>query len=155
MLTYLLLPLLALACDSSSNGPTRPGTTGPDLYATARVAAVNQINAYRATKRLPPLAHCADADSCADQEAKHDSEVGQAHASFGSCGEQAQNECPGWPSSDAIVSGCLEMMWNEGPGSDYSKHGHYINMTNPAYTKVSIGFYTTPGGEVWSVQNFK
>ena len=45
-------------------------------------------------------------------------------------------------------------MWNEGPGEDWSQHGHYINMSNPAYTKVSIGFYTTPEGKIWCVQNF-
>jgi len=128
---------------------------GPDPYAQARGTAVDIINGYCATLSLPALAHWSEADLCADQEAKHDSEVNQAHASFGSCGEYAQNECPGWPSADAIVDGCLEMMWNEGPGSNYSQHGHYINMSNPNYTKVSIGFYMTPTGKVWSVQNFK
>ena len=42
----------------------------------------------------------------------------------------------------------------EGPGEPFSDHGHYINMTNESYTKVACGFYTTPGGAVWSVQNF-
>jgi hypothetical protein len=46
-------------------------------------------------------------------------------------------------------------MWNEGPGSDWSQHGHYINMSNPNYTMVAIGFYITSAGKVWSVQNFK
>ena len=144
-----------LGAGPNPNPNPGPGPDPSDPYGQARVDAVDAINAYRATVSLPALAHWSDADSCADQEAKHDSEVNQAHASFGSCGEWAQNECPGWPSSDAVVGGCLEMMWNEGPGSDYSQHGHYINMTNPNYTKVSIGFYTTPQGEVWSVQNFK
>jgi hypothetical protein len=27
-------------------------------------------------------------------------------------------------------------------------------MTDPAYTKVACGRYTTPSGEVWAVQNF-
>ena len=147
----LLATLSAPGCDESS---TSPGTPVTDTYAAVRVQAVNRINAFRATVSLPPLAHWSAADSCADQEAKHDSEVGTAHASFGSCNEQAQNECLGWPSPDSIVSQCLQQMWNEGPGSDFSTHGHYINMTNTSYTKVSIGFYTTPGGAVWSVQNF-
>lgn len=45
-------------------------------------------------------------------------------------------------------------MWEEGPGTDHREHGHYNNMTNPEYTKVAAGFYTTPSGEVWGVQNF-
>jgi uncharacterized protein YkwD len=49
----------------------------------------------------------------------------------------------------------MEQMWNEGPGKDFARHGHYLNMTNPQYTKVAIGFYTTREGKVWSVQNFK
>jgi len=148
----LLLTAFALGCDGDSKSPVGPGS---DPYATVRVQAVDKINDLRATISLSPLAHWAAADSCGDQEAKNDSELGQAHASFGSCNEQAQNECPGWPSADSIVSGCLQQMWNEGPGSDYATHGHYINMTNTSYTKVSIGFYTTPGGDVWSVQNFR
>ena len=59
------------------------------------------------------------------------------------------------PDKDAIATGCMEQMWNEGPGKDFARHGHYLNMTNPQYTKVAIGFYTTREGKVWSVQNFK
>jgi hypothetical protein len=46
-------------------------------------------------------------------------------------------------------------MWNEGPGEDFSKHGHYINMSSTKYTKVACGFWTTPKGSVWAVQNFR
>jgi cysteine-rich secretory family protein len=152
LVACILAAGLASGCNSSSKSPTAPAA---DPYASARVQAVAKINSFRSTVSLPPLAHWSAADSCADAEAKHDSEVGTAHASFPSCGEQAQNECPGWPSADAIVTQCLQQMWNEGPGADYSTHGHYINMTNTSYTKVSIGFYTTPGGSVWSVQNFR
>ena len=126
-----------------------------DPYAEARVQVVKQINAYRAKVKLPPLKHWAEADSCSDQEAKHDSKVNQPHASFGHCSEMAQNECPDWPNQDSIGIGCMEQMWNEGPGKDYARHGHYLNMTNPQYTKVSVGFYTTHEGKVWSVQNFQ
>ena len=47
------------------------------------------------------------------------------------------------------------MMWDEGPGSDFSTHGHYINMSNPAYTQVACGYYSKPDGRVWSVQDFR
>ena len=53
-----------------------------------------------------------------------------------------------------IVPGCLDLMWAEGPGP-FESHGHYVNMTNPAYGEVACGFYTTPGGDVWAVQDFR
>ncbi|NJK32707.1 MAG: CAP domain-containing protein [Deltaproteobacteria bacterium] len=46
-------------------------------------------------------------------------------------------------------------MWAEGPGEDFQKHGHYINMSSTQYTMVACGFYETSEGEFWSVQNFK
>ncbi len=123
--------------------------------AAASIASdcVDYINSLRATNGLPALARWAEAESCADGEAKSDSETGQAHGAFGTCGEYAQDECPGWSAltgSRGIVPGCLDMMWAEGPGG-----GHYDIMTSTRYTKVACGFYTTPSGSVWSVQNFK
>jgi hypothetical protein len=41
-------------------------------------------------------------------------------------------------------------MWDEGPGG-----GHYENMKSTDSTRVACGFYITPGGDVWSVQNFQ
>jgi len=111
---------------------------------------VSYINTLRATKGLPALARWADAESCANGQAKSDSESGKAHGAFGDCKEHAQDECPGWPSVASIVPGCLDMMWAEGPGG-----GHYDNMTSTGSTKVACGFYTTPGGEVWAVQDFQ
>lgn len=54
-----------------------------------------------------------------------------------------------------MIDGCLEMMWAEGPGTDFSAHGHYINMSNTGYKMVACGFHVTANGSVWSVQNFK
>jgi hypothetical protein len=42
----------------------------------------------------------------------------------------------------------------EGPGSDFSTHGHYINMTSTSYTMVACGFYAGGGG-VWATQDFR
>jgi hypothetical protein len=81
------------------------------------------------------------------------------HAGFSSdiCSPRgsAQNECPGWGSTEQVINGCLQLMWDEGPSEPYSAHGHYINMTNPSYTMVACGFYETASGDVWSVQNFQ
>jgi hypothetical protein len=134
------------------------GTTGAaDPSASARQACVDKINGFRATLSLAPLARWTAQETCADGQAKSDSESGKAHGAFGQCTELAQDECPGWGSIASITSGksCLDQMWAEGPGTDYATHGHYINMSNPKYTKVACGYYTTPTGKVWAVQDLR
>ncbi len=115
------------------------------------------INQLRALHGLKPLARWTSAETCTTNEAKTDKASGNVHGAFGACGEMAQNACPDWPSSKAVVEGCLHMMWCEGPGPSCSwtmSTGHYMNMTNPAYTQVACGFYTI-SGKVWGYQNFK
>lgn len=138
----------------SATGGSGGGTT-TDPFATARQQCVDKINEYRATLSLPPYQRWNAKESCADGEAKSDSETGQAHGAFPSCGEWAQNECPGYPSVSSTVTTCLAQMWAEGPGADFQTHGHYINMSSTKYTKVACGFYQTPGGSVWAVQDFQ
>jgi hypothetical protein len=124
-----------------------------DSLSLDRQACVDHINALRATKQLPALTRWTENEGCADAQARSDSQTGRAHGAFGSCPNMAQNECPGWPSltgGNGIVPGCLDMMWSEGPGG-----GHYDNMTRSSYTLVACGFYTTPDGRVWSVQDFR
>lgn len=147
-----------------SNGPLdapladcRPAplqATG-DPYADC-VTRINQLRWE--CQCLPPLARWSQAERCADQQAEYDS-TRPPHSGFrdGVCSPSgwAQNECPGWASTDQVVTGCLQAMWDEGPGEPYSAHGHYINMTNPNYARVACGFYQTPDGRVWSVQNFE
>jgi hypothetical protein len=135
-----------VGCDESEGG---------DALSGDRQACVDRINDFRDTIGMGPLARWEDAESCADDEARQDSESGVAHGAFGQCDEWAQNECPGWPSVDDVIQGCLQSMWNEGPGEPYSEHGHYINMTNESYTKVACGFYETPDATIWAVQNFQ
>jgi uncharacterized protein YkwD len=139
----------APACDDDD------GYTDQTDYEAGISACVDRINEFRATLDLPALARWTDAETCADDQARQDSESDSFHGAFGQCDEYAQNECPGWGSVDQIVDGCLQMMWDEGPGEPYSEHGHYINMTNTSYTEVACGFYTTPDGAVWSVQDFR
>jgi len=120
---------------------------------------VTRINQLRwECQCLPSLERWDAAEDCADQHAEYDSSR-SAHAGFRDdiCAPRgwAQNECPGWRSTEQVVVGCLQAMWDEGPGEPYAEHGHYINMTNPAYTRVACGFYETTDGSVWSVQNFQ
>lgn len=133
----------------------RPVPDTGDPYADC-VARINQFRWE--CQCMPPLARWTEAESCADQHAEYDS-TRSPHSGFrdGICsmGGFGQNECPGWPSVDSTISGCLQAMWDEGPGEPFSEHGHYLNMTNTSFSMVACGFYTTPGGDVWAVQNFR
>lgn len=134
--------------------PPPPVDTG-DPIGAARTTCLDEINKYRATLSLPPYVGWTSAETCVDGEAKKDSETGTAHSAFGSCGESAQNECPGWPGPpQTLIVDCLKMMWAEGPG-DFAAHGHYINMSSTSYTSVSCGFYQTPSGDWWAAQDFR
>jgi hypothetical protein len=107
---------------------------------------------------LPPLTRWKGGEKCAYKHAKHDGKRG-IHAGFNDeiCEPQgwAQNECPGWPSTAGVIDGCLQAMWDEGPGKRFSKHGHYTNMSSARYEQVACGFAKAPDGKVWSVQNFR
>jgi hypothetical protein len=147
--------------DSGTPPPDDTGTVGVDTtppgdpLSAARVDCVDEINKYRATLSLPPYSAWTSAETCVDGQAKKDSEAGTAHSAFGTCGESAQNECPGWPGPpDSMIKSCLAMMWAEGPG-DFASHGHYINMSSSSYTTVSCGFYQTPSGDWWAAQDFR
>jgi hypothetical protein len=142
---------LAFSCASSSQPSA---SSWVDSYADIRLQCVAKIDSLRATIGLPALTFLPAKDTCSDDEARNDCITGVAHGAFGQCGEMAQNECPGYGSTGSIVDGCLTAMWDEGPGQPYSQHGHYINMTNTAYTKVSVGFYAASSGSVWAVFNF-
>ena len=120
---------------------------------------VSRINQLRwECQCLPRLTRWKGGEQCANKHAKYDSRRG-IHAGFhnGICEPQglAQNECPGWPSNSGIIEGCLQAMWDEGPGKRFSKHGHYMNMSNPSYERVACGFAKSADGEIWSVQNFR
>lgn len=143
----IFLAALLLACGDIEIGPNDP-------YADVRQQTVERINALRATLALAPLSEWSSAESCADGQAHADFTSGTPHSAFGRCHESAQNECPGWPSTAQIPTGCIQLMWNEGPGTDYSVHGHYINMTNTSYRKVAIGFYESSNHQVWALMDF-
>ncbi len=78
--------------------PGIPGWGAPPAPAPASgdVAGrcVDDINRYRATKNLSPLARWTSAEGCATGEAQTDAASQTPHGSFGHCGESAQNACP-------------------------------------------------------------
>ncbi len=152
---FLPLALVAALCGCDDSGESwSPDGDSSDPLNAWRQACVNRINDYRSGIGLPAYARWTDAEYCSDSEAQSDSETDDPHGAFGQCGESAQNECPGWPSYQDIIDGCLQMMWDEGPG-DFAGHGHYLNMSSTSYTRASCGFYETADGSVWSVQNFQ
>jgi hypothetical protein len=150
----VLLAMLLNACGGGgAGGGGDGGGGGNDPYAQARVHCVDVINAKRATVGAAPLARWTDGEACADSQAKDDAATGVAHGGFRKipCGAFAQNECPGWPNTPiSTLDGCLQAMWNEGPGG-----GHYENMRNKSYKQVACGFAVDARGELWALQNFK
>jgi hypothetical protein len=142
----MLLLAGASGCSSSASDP----------YDAAAEECVDEINSLRATLKLPPYARWTEEETCAGGEAQTDSASGVAHSAFGSCMEHAQDECPGWPGPPAsMIDSCLMQMWAEGPGTDFSTHGHFINMSSTMYSKVACGYYTLADGSVWAAQNFQ
>ena len=139
----------------AGSGGVAGGGGQVDPYASARQTCVDRVNQLRASKGLGAIPRLALAESCADGQAKTDSQTGMAHSAFNACLNQvqgwtgaAQNECPGWGSVADTLSGCIDAMWGEGPGG-----GHYDNMVGD-YDHIACGFYTTPQGKVWMVQDF-
>ena len=156
-LSFLALALLGCGADDSSSSPSPPPLL---LSASLDSFCVQSINTYRATLSLPALKIWSDSQSCFARQARDDAASGKGHAHFGACTERAQNTCPGWNAADndssrrMALASCLRSMWNEGPGEDYSKHGHYLNMTNTSYTKVGCGFHYS-NGSLWANMDFR
>jgi hypothetical protein len=149
-------------CTPNPSCEPEPLPSSGDVY-TDCVARINQFRV--GCLCLPALDRWVGGEACANQHAEYDS-TRSAHAGFSDdiCGPQsfAQNECPGWPSQDQVIEGCLQMMWDEGPppsasceGQCFQDHGHFINMSNEDYSEVACGFFTTGEGEIWAVQNFR
>jgi hypothetical protein len=148
------LRLVAVALPAMASLPTLAGCGG-DPFDQAREDCVDAINMDRATLKLPPYTRWSAEESCTDGQAEADGASGTAHSAFGTCGESAQDECPGWPGPpDTMITPCLAEMWAEGPGTDFSTHGHFINMSSTQYTMVSCGFHVESDGSVWATQDF-
>ena len=140
-----VLPAMALL-------PALAGCAGQ--FDQAAEDCVSAINADRATLKLAPYTRWSAEESCAGGQAETDSESGVPHSAFGTCGEHAQDECPGWPGPpSSIMTKCLAQMWAEGPPAA-GQDNHWLNMSNAKYKKVACGFYQTPAGKWWATQDF-
>ena len=157
---WLLGAVALIACSSSTTrtagttaAGTDAGTSGSSTPTDTSAASlcVSTINDYRATANLPAYARWDDNESCTAGQATSDGTTKKAHGAFGTCEENAQDECPGWPApAEGMITDCLKQMFAEGPGG-----GHYDNMMSTKYTKVSCGFATAADGSIWAVQNFR
>jgi hypothetical protein len=162
----------------------------PPSTGDARQDCVNRINQFRTQCAcLPPLQRWTAGEQCADLEATYDSQNNTAHggfiqtetacsqgssmwapccgmSTFGGAGPlaNAQDECPGYPDTQTVISTCLQQMWDEGPPPNgvqacmqdqacFQMHGHFINMTSTTSTKVACGF-SSMTGMLWAAQNF-
>jgi hypothetical protein len=152
------------------------GAGGTNDLEMVRQICIDTLNMYRATVMLDPVTRGSMSDeTCSDMGAKQDADNNTPHSSAGNCaGYGGQDTCPGWPiggfSGNATLAdalkNCLAQMWAEGPppnGRDaciadrsgcFQMHGHYINMSEPRYTKAACGFYEMSDGKWWMNQNF-
>lgn len=127
-----------------------------------REAIVNEINQYRATESLPPLQRWVEGESCADQSAMKDSQIGQAHATYEDarkeCGSGTvnfgQNALPGWNSLQEVKNYGVKAMWDE-KFNPNGAQGHYQTMNSSKFRKVAIGVYRMPNGKYWVNMNFR
>lgn len=127
---------------------------------------VEQVNAYRARKELPPLLYDAKISAFAKRGSEqlardhvphaHFAKNAQGAPGFGSKAAENQGDPNGVPRLDAdpVKNGkkqidiMLELMWNEGPGG-----GHYDNMMNPHFRRIGIGLVYS-GGKLYLTNDF-
>jgi hypothetical protein len=142
--------------DAGDDASSDDDGSSSDPLAAARDQCVQIINMYRATLSPPsaPLTQATSQSPCVDGQAKADALSNTPHSAFGNCGENAQDECPGWPGPPTqIDTSCLAQMWAEGP-PPAGQDNHWLNMENPQATQVACGFYQTSSGDWWATQDF-
>jgi hypothetical protein len=156
-----------VACGGTDSGTTdgAPGGGGdaPAGPTSAKQFCVSETNRYRAMNSKPALTESVQLEAYADTGAMHDFTTSpHDHFSMTSGGgiAFAENECPqqgNWQYTeggdlDMVVGSCIAAFYSEGPGSDYSTHGHYINMMG-AYATLGCGIYYA-GGKITIVQDY-
>ena len=124
------------------------------------------INADRAAHHVPPLTLDLQESKCSKKHSRHMAGIGMlAHDEFPTdicVAHTFAAENIGMASGSPATTVLLlhrEMM-AEGPcphrtcpGKEYPGHGHYVNLVNPAYTRVGIGIYAS-GGTTWLTEDF-
>jgi hypothetical protein len=165
MRVIALVMLVACGGDNGMSGvdggPGSSGASGP------LVECVTQTNVYRQMNGKPALTESSQLEAYAAAGAMYDYQNMSAHDHFamtqGGGIAFAENECPGFDGWNIASSGgdmkslmdmCLQAFYDEGPGSDYSTHGHYINMMGD-YNTLGCGIYEDSStGDVTITQDY-
>jgi len=161
--TAVVLTLVACGGDDGTAGGDGGNGSGGNL--TAKQFCVSETNRYRAMNSKPALTEAANLDAYADTGAMTDYNANSPHSHFSSTNGGgiafAENECPGhsgWhlsPGEDmnSLVGMCIAAFYAEGPGTDYSTHGHYINMMGN-YATLGCGIFMASNSDVTIVQDY-
>jgi uncharacterized protein YkwD len=119
---------------------------------------VDEVNRFRATMNLRPLARSSRIDSFSTQAARADTEAREPHKYFrqtngGNGTARAENVIPWWRLSNyssvrQVTREGLAMMWAEGPGG-----GHHETMKGN-YSEIGCGLFIGDG-TVTVTQDFR
>jgi hypothetical protein len=121
----------------------------------------NGTNLVSVASKEPAISGATYGD-CAWKEGQYDSTNG-AHAAHSAnlyhC-LGTQNECVNWSlnageTPTQMVKRCVQAWFNEGPGADYTTHGHYTNMTSTTYKNPTCGVYKNAAGKYTIAADFK
>ncbi len=138
-----------------------------------REECLKLANEYRATENVAPLVLADDSiQYCTIQQAAADMAENVAHGHSKMCGIGAQNSGPNFSTkwmknATYAVQYYIKMMWEDEKAlvtsgerdpdkkEDYPDIGHYLNMRNPDYTKLSCGIAISEDGtKGWFNMNF-
>ncbi|MEQ1910835.1 MAG: CAP domain-containing protein [Vicinamibacterales bacterium] len=159
-----LVGILSGSCSSMATSPTGPSATqsaipgattdGATGTTTELAFCADEINRYRVSVGLPPLARSQPLEAFASAAAEKDAGVRIAHQHFrdtnGGGVSHAETEILWWkgqPVRDVVQKG-LAQMWRVGPGGE-----HYDIITGP-YTQVGCGLFIS-NNEVTVAQDFR
>ena len=120
------------------------------------------LNMYRAQAGVGALVVDGQLSAFSTTASMQLESTGMAHGYFaaqgnalwqeGFCGSAAENQAPGWPTSngvDATVDAILKAMMDEGPGG-----GHHDNIIAAQSTRVGVGLVVDSGGALWFTNDF-
>ena len=165
----------AAETDGEDDGDDGVGETSEAIttFSAAQRHNLAVVNKYRARKGLVPLklsASLATFAHAGSVQLSHDHKPHQhfisAGASIfnkgfkGSAGEN-QGDPHGWPllvqndpaaNRIAQIDDIQKVMFAEGPGAG-AAHGHYMNIMNPKYRRIGIGFVDV-GGKLYLTNDF-
>ncbi len=129
------------------DGGSSGGTIGTGNYAAAKKLCLDEVNRHRATLGRSALVWDTELEALADRSAAYDLSHGTHHALNGIEGWNIR-ENYGWAMGKTVenfIKESIQNMWDEGPGDDFQKHGHFLNMRD-ADSKMGCGVAVSDRG---------